>query len=103
MNVPPILFGILALIGFAVFIIKTIGFTKGLVGWLLSGIIGFIGIALLVQFQFPNLFEGMSDFGGFMAYSGIQLGAGIPATVILQFILKPLFWLFGMAKKHPIG
>ena len=93
MDVPWWLFGILLLIGFAVFLIKGIGFTKDIIEWFLSGVIAFLGIALLIQFQFPNVFEGLTGFGQFMAFSGIQLGAGVPATILLRYLLKPLFWI----------
>ena len=98
MEVPWWLFGILLLVGFAVFLIKGIGFTKDIIEWLLSGVIAFLGIALLIQFQFPNLFEGLTGFGQFMAFSGIQLGAGVPATILLRYLLKPLFWALRKTK-----
>jgi len=78
-------------IALIVFIIKGIKFTKETIIWLISGLIAYTITGLLIGFGLQEWFASLGNLTRYIAFSGLNLVSTIPATVLLRYILTPLF------------
>jgi len=89
--VPIILLVILIVIAVLVVLIKGIDFTKSMLEWAIISFLSYMIILVVLNIGFPNLWTNISEKYVVYVMGLFNVGMTLPLTVILKFMLRPLF------------